>query len=443
MAEGPYEHAEEASSLSETAFRIAEKKYQLHMQQRLKKTKNGRVRGGKLVAQPTDLSRATAAAMNGPPGDWRRPSRSVMTKMMKESVKTGHPTGLPEKLVRLFAPGPPLRFIAENAKPKKKPKLPYTGIGSLVAQFASPGDAEYEPPSAATSGELPQPRLFRNKELELQVRLDDETKLEKKKRLHDWKVEKNKKELEEKAATFNPADDPMIEGDAYKTLFVPRLSYEVTERKLRHEFEEFGPIKRIRLVHDRNTDKPRGYAFIEYEHKKDMKEAYKNADGRKVEGRRILVDVERGRTVDNWRPMRLGGGLGGDTRAAKEPRKKLMAEAAARGTTLPPAEAPIRREDPRGPPRDYERGPPADYRGGGGRDMRGPPPDRFADRGPPRGGGYEGSRDRDRDRGRDRDFGRERERSDRDKRPREASPGRDYKRGRHEEERPRGRDRDY
>lgn len=43
------------------------------------------------------------------------------------------------------------------------------------------------------------------------------------------------------------------QGDSYKTLFVPRLSYEVTERKLRHEFEEFGPIKRIRLVHDRNT----------------------------------------------------------------------------------------------------------------------------------------------------------------------------------------------
>jgi RNA recognition motif-containing protein len=49
-----------------------------------------------------------------------------------------------------------------------------------------------------------------------------------------------------------------------------------------------------------NTDKPRGYAFIEYEHKKDMKEAYKLSDGRKIEGRRILVDVERGRTVENW-----------------------------------------------------------------------------------------------------------------------------------------------
>jgi hypothetical protein len=51
-----------------------------------------------------------------------------MTKIMKESVKTGHPTGLPDKLVRLFAPGPPVNFIPANAQPKKKPKLPYTGM---------------------------------------------------------------------------------------------------------------------------------------------------------------------------------------------------------------------------------------------------------------------------------------------------------------------------
>ena len=31
-----------------------------------------------------------------------------------------------------------------------------------------------------------------------------------------------------------------------------------------------------------------------------MKEAYKSADGRKIEGRRVLVDVERGRTVETW-----------------------------------------------------------------------------------------------------------------------------------------------
>jgi hypothetical protein len=31
-----------------------------------------------------------------------------------------------------------------------------------------------------------------------------------------------------------------------------------------------------------------------------MKNAYKMADGRKVEGKRVTVDVERGRTVPNW-----------------------------------------------------------------------------------------------------------------------------------------------
>lgn len=41
-----------------------------------------------------------------------------------------------------------------------------------------------------------------------------------------------------------------------------------------------------------------------------LTEAYKRADGKKVDGRRLLVDVERGRTVKGWLPRRLGGGLG-------------------------------------------------------------------------------------------------------------------------------------
>jgi hypothetical protein len=36
------------------------------------------------------------------------------------------------------------------------------------------------------------------------------------------------------------------------------------------------------------------------------------------------------------RPMRLGGGLGGDSRLPKEPRKKILADAAARGVAAPP-----------------------------------------------------------------------------------------------------------
>lgn len=39
--------------------------------------------------------------------------------------------------------------------------------------------------------------------------------------------------------------------------------------------------------------------------------AFKYGDGRKIDGKRVVVDIERGRTVKNWRPRRLGGGLGG------------------------------------------------------------------------------------------------------------------------------------
>merc|ERR1712117_864158 len=74
----------------------------------------------------------------------------------------------------------------------------------------------------------------------------------------------------------------------------------------------------IHLVQDSNTGKPRGYAFIEYEHEKDMHSAYKHADGKKIDGRRVLVDVERGRTVKGWLPRRLGGGLGGTRRGGAD-----------------------------------------------------------------------------------------------------------------------------
>jgi U1 small nuclear ribonucleoprotein len=70
-----------------------------------------------------------------------------------------------------------------------------------------------------------------------------------------------------------------------------------------------------------HAGKSRGYAFVEYEHKQDMKEAYKQADGRKIEGRRVVVDVERGRTVEGWRPRRLAGGLGGQGREPRVPKK--------------------------------------------------------------------------------------------------------------------------
>jgi U1 small nuclear ribonucleoprotein len=106
---------------------------------------------------------------------WRKPSRSVITKTLKESVKTGHPTGLPEKILRLFVANPPLPFL--EPIPKRPPKQPYSGVGQYLDEFAAPGDPEYEPPRP--EDRPPSPRKYRNPELVVQARVDAETKLEK------------------------------------------------------------------------------------------------------------------------------------------------------------------------------------------------------------------------------------------------------------------------
>ena len=56
-----------------------------------------------------------------------------------------------------------------------------------------------------------------------------------------------------------------IEGrtkEAYKTLFVARLSYSVTADDLKSEFSYYGPVKHVVLVKDK-LDQSRGYAFVE------------------------------------------------------------------------------------------------------------------------------------------------------------------------------------
>ncbi|GAA5884208.1 hypothetical protein JCM6882_002180 [Rhodosporidiobolus microsporus] len=128
--------------------------------------------------------------------------------------------------------------------------------------------------------------------------------------------ERLKRQEDAKKAVFDPSADEEICGDPYKTLFVGRLPSAVTEKELIREFEVYGPLERARLVTD-EEGKSRGYAFLVYERERDMKAAYKDADGLKLHGKRLLIDVERGRTVKGWKPRRLGGGLGGRIRKLK------------------------------------------------------------------------------------------------------------------------------
>merc|ERR1719379_1981759 len=97
-------------------------------------------------------------------------------------------------------------------------------------------------------------------------------------------------------------------------------------KKLKREFEAFGSVKRVKMVYDQKG-KPRGYAFVEFEHERDLKNAYKQGDGKKIDGRRVMVDVERGRTVEGWLPRRLGGGRGPGRQGKLSKKKRKLAEA--------------------------------------------------------------------------------------------------------------------
>lgn len=114
-----------------------------------------------------------------------------------------------------------------------------------------------------------------------------------------------------RVSTHAASWDPFAEGgdqtrDAYNTLFVAGFARDALPARLRAEFENYGPVVRVVVPRDRR-DVPRGYAFVEFEREADLKVAYKEAAGRKIDGRRVVVDVERGRTVKNWRPNRLDG----------------------------------------------------------------------------------------------------------------------------------------
>jgi U1 small nuclear ribonucleoprotein len=63
------------------------------------------------------------------------------------------------------------------------------------------------------------------------------------KRLH-------REEINKRLQTWNPFEDTNIASDPYRTLFVGRLNFQTTEKKLRKEFEEYGQIKSIRIVRD-------------------------------------------------------------------------------------------------------------------------------------------------------------------------------------------------
>ena len=90
-------------------------------------------------------------------------------------------------------------------------------------------------------------------------------------------------------------------------LYVGNLSYNVTEQELREVFADGGRnVVEVKIVMDRDTGRPRGFAFVEMGSDDEASAAISSLSGREVQGRAINVSEARARA-----PRSGGGGGGG------------------------------------------------------------------------------------------------------------------------------------
>ena len=69
-------------------------------------------------------------------------------------------------------------------------------------------------------------------------------------------------------------------------LYVGNLSYEMTEPQLQTLFSEAGEVTSAKIITDRQTGQPRGFAFVEMETKLEGQKAISMLNGRDLGGAR-------------------------------------------------------------------------------------------------------------------------------------------------------------
>ena len=89
-------------------------------------------------------------------------------------------------------------------------------------------------------------------------------------------------------------------------LYIGNLSWDTTEETLQAALSEGGRnVTDLHMVMDRETGRPRGFAFAEFGSDSDAQGAIDALDGTELDGRPLRVNVAQ------ERPKRSGGGGGG------------------------------------------------------------------------------------------------------------------------------------
>ncbi len=69
------------------------------------------------------------------------------------------------------------------------------------------------------------------------------------------------------------------------------MSYETTPNELESVFSEVGVVVDVSVPTDRNTGRPRGFAFVEFADEATATKAIEKFDGHEIQGRRIRVSL--------------------------------------------------------------------------------------------------------------------------------------------------------
>jgi RNA recognition motif-containing protein len=106
-------------------------------------------------------------------------------------------------------------------------------------------------------------------------------------------------------------------------LYVGNLPYETSEAELESLFAQSGAVASVNVVRDRETGRPRGFAFVEMATEADAKNAIAQLNERPFGGRKLMVNEARPQVPrgggGGFRDGGRGGGEGGRGRRS-EPR---------------------------------------------------------------------------------------------------------------------------
>ena len=74
-----------------------------------------------------------------------------------------------------------------------------------------------------------------------------------------------------------------------KTIFVGNLAFKASPDELSELFTKYGTVHSVRIMKDRATRRPRGFAFVEMNERGATK-AIKSLDGKEFMGRKLRVN---------------------------------------------------------------------------------------------------------------------------------------------------------